>query len=101
VYWGSLLTPTALASPGLASSILPKVDAALNYPNSSEQFFREGRQQFEQEIQRLTDMSATTTEVLHIDESLPTTLEQQRLQLEQQRLQLEQPGGRDGNMPHY
>lgn len=92
-----LLIPTALIAPSLASSDFTQIDAALNYPTAAERFFNEGQQQFEQEVQRLSEPSTATTEPLHIDEGLPATSEQQRLQLEQ----LEQPDGRsqDRNTP--
>lgn len=84
----TLLLPP-VTSPSFASPDLTQIDAALNYPTAAERFFNEGQQQFEQEVQRLTEPSTATTEPLHIDESLPATSEQQRLQLEQ----LEQPDG--------
>jgi hypothetical protein len=91
----SVLLPSLLASPSLALSMSSQINAALNYPNASERFFNQGRQQFEQEIHRLTqEPSETASEPLQIDENLPAKLEQQRLQLEQ-------PNGRspDSNSP--
>jgi hypothetical protein len=90
----TILIPTALTQPSLASPDLTQINAALNYPTAAERFFNEGQQQFEQEVQRLSEPSSNPTETLEIDESLPGTSEQQRLQLEQ-------PDGRsqDRNTP--
>jgi hypothetical protein len=78
-----LLIPVALTQPSFASPSLTQIDAALNYPTAAERFFNEGQQQFEEEIQRLSEPSPNPTETLQIDESLLDTSEQQRLQLEQ------------------
>lgn len=90
----AMLISTALVSPNLALAVSPQIGSALNYPNSSERFFNEGQQQFEQELQRLTETPANPSELLHIDETLPTTLEQQRLQFEQPDVR-----SHDGNPP--
>jgi len=79
----TLSVSTFFASPGLASSTLTQIDAALNYPTAAERFFDEGQQQFEQEVQRLSEPSPNTTETLRLDESLLDTSQQQRLRLEQ------------------
>ncbi|MBD1871626.1 hypothetical protein H6F95_30865 [Cyanobacteria bacterium FACHB-471] len=78
----TILISTALTQPSFASPDLTQINAALNYPTAAERFFNEGQQQFEQEVQRLSEPS-NTTEALQIDGNLPDTSEQQRLQLEQ------------------
>lgn len=78
------LVPTITSEAGLASPTVAPIIPALNYPTSSQRFFNEGNRQLEEEIQRLTQENpANATEPLHIDETLPAKLEQQRLQLEQ------------------
>ncbi|MBD2461374.1 hypothetical protein H6G89_09975 [Oscillatoria sp. FACHB-1407] len=78
---------SAIASPALALSISPQalsqINAALSFPNASQRFFNEGQQQLEREIEQLRDAPADASDPLLIDEDLPETLEQQRLQLEQ------------------
>ncbi|MDX2217387.1 MAG: hypothetical protein SFY66_29230 [Oculatellaceae cyanobacterium bins.114] len=81
------LTPTILVSPSFALSISPQalsqINAALNYPNASQRFFEEGQERFEDEVQQLQEPATNATEPLQVDEDLPDTLNQQRLQLEQ------------------
>lgn len=89
----SLLSPILMNSASLASPSFSQINSALNYPTSSQRFFNQGNRQLEAEIQRLTQENPVNATVpLHIDESLPAKLEQQRSQLEQ-------PNGLDPMQP--
>ncbi|MEO1407010.1 MAG: hypothetical protein AAFV54_11040 [Pseudomonadota bacterium] len=76
-------------SPAMAAEILPaepsrlgSVVHALVSPTSSERFFEEGRQQLEQEIQRLQQGSnAQSSDILKIDPAI--SQQQQNLQQDQ------------------
>ncbi|MEM9007330.1 MAG: hypothetical protein AAGE59_27875 [Cyanobacteria bacterium P01_F01_bin.86] len=76
-------------SPAMAAEFLPaeprefgSVVDALVSPTSSERFFEEGRQQLEQEIQRLQQGSnAQTVDILKIDPAI--SQQQQNLQQDQ------------------
>jgi hypothetical protein len=83
---GSLALSASLQIVDVPSAQFQRAVDSLSYPRASEQFFEEGRETFEQEIQVLDEGGLAASEgKLEIDENLLIELEEQRLRLEEAR----------------
>lgn len=82
------------------SPVDAQVTLELNYPRPSEQFFKEGRQQLEREIQRLQSPPPATP-LLTINPNLEQQMRMEWQQREQgnRRTQSEQPKPPDSTQP--